>query len=121
VRHVRGGRVPGGSPPAGSPGRRGGDAELLGEILQRVMRDVRPPAPKRRDAIFDAWRAAAGAELASEARPTTLRKGVLTIEVRSAALLHELEGFRRDELLDRFLAAAPRGRVTGLRFRLGVF
>lgn len=101
--------------------RRGGDAELLGEILARVMRDVRLPAPRRRDAIFDAWRQAAGEDLAAETRPATLRKGVLTVEVRSAALLHELEGFRRDELLDRFLTAAPAGRVTGLRFRLGVF
>ena len=102
-------------------GRRGGDAEALGDILSRVMRDVRPPKPKRRDAIFRAWSEAAGPELADETRPSTLRKGVLTIEVRSAALLHELEGFRRDELLDRFIAAAPDGRVTGLRFRLGVF
>jgi len=101
--------------------RRGGDAEVLGEILARVMRDVRPPAPRRRDAIFDAWRHAAGDDLAAETRPATLRKGVLTVEVRSAALLHELEGFRRDELLGRFLTAAPAGRVTGLRFRLGVF
>lgn len=85
------------------------------------MRDVRPPQPKRRDAIFDAWRQAAGEDLYQETRPSGLRKGILTIEVRSAGLLHELNGFRRDELLDRFLTAAPRGRVTGLKFRLGVF
>jgi hypothetical protein len=85
------------------------------------MRDVRPAQPRRRDAILEAWRQAAGDELAAETRPSGLRKGILTIEVRSAALLHELEGFRRDELLDRFLSAAPAGRVTGLRFRLGVF
>ncbi len=102
-------------------GRRHGDAEALGDILRRVMRDVRPPTPRRRDAIFAAWRSAAGSALAQETRPTTLRKGVLTIEVRSPPLLHDLAGFRRDELLSRFLAAAPKGRVTGLRFRLGVF
>lgn len=106
---------------SGTGDRRGGDAELVGDILRRVMRDVRPVRPRRRDAMLDAWRKAAGDELAAETRPSSLRKGVLTIEVRSAALLHELEGFRRDELLDRFLAVAPEGRVTGLRFRLGVF
>ena len=106
---------------AGPTSGRGGDAEDLGAILRRVMRDVRPSQPKRRDAILEAWQRAAGAELAAEARPSGLRKGVLTVEVRSSALLHEIEGFRKDELLSRFLAAAPEGRVTGLRFRLGVF
>lgn len=103
------------------PRTRGGDAEAVGDILRRVMGDVRPPTARRRDAVFRAWETAAGVDVAAETRPSTLRRGVLTIEVRSPALLHELEGFRRDELLGRFLAAAPDGRVTALRFRLGVF
>ncbi len=93
----------------------------MADILQRVMRDVRPSVRKRRDKMRDTWEFVAGPELAGETRPATLRAGVLTIEVRSTALLHELQGFRRDELLDRFLSEDPTGRVTGLRFRLGVF
>jgi hypothetical protein len=56
-----------------------------------------------------------------ETRPVSLRHGVLTVEVRSNGLLLELDGFRRDELLHRIVAAAPGGRITGLRFRPGVF
>ena len=85
------------------------------------MRDVRPPRRKRRDRILETWAFVAGPELAAETRPATLRAGVLTIEVRSTALLHELDGFRRDELLELVLARDTTGRVTGLRFRLGVF
>ena len=95
--------------------------EAFGDILARVMRDVRPPGRKRRDKMLETWSRVAGPELAEETRPATLRAGVLIVEVRSTALLHELEGFRKDELLDRLLTEDPTGRVTGLRFRLGVF
>ena len=111
-------------PDGREPGRPRGDRrgpEALGDILQRVMRDVRPPGRKRRDRMLETWVRVAGPELAEETRPATLRGGVLTVEVRSTALLHELEGFRKDELLDRLLSEDPSGRVTGLRFRLGVF
>jgi predicted nucleic acid-binding Zn ribbon protein len=101
--------------------RRGGDAESVGSILARVMHDVRPARRRRRDRVAEAWTRVAGVELAQETRPATLRQGVLTVEVRSASLLHELRSFRRDELLERLLAAEPSGRVIGLRFRLGVF
>jgi len=101
-------------------GRRKGP-EAFSDILQRVMRDVRPRGRRRRDKMLETWVAVAGPELAAETRPATLRAGVLTIEVRSTALLHELQGFRRDDLLDRLLTKDSTGRVTGLRFRLGVF
>lgn len=79
-------------------------------------------APRRRKAgVEDAWRKAAGDELADETRAATLRQGVLTIEVRSAGLLHELQGFRKDELLARLLEHDTTDRITGLKFRLGVF
>jgi predicted nucleic acid-binding Zn ribbon protein len=46
-----------------------------------------------------AWREAAGAEFCEQARVTGLKKGVLTVEVDSAALLQELSVYRRKELL----------------------
>jgi predicted nucleic acid-binding Zn ribbon protein len=71
--------------------------------------------------VVVAWERAAGPALAAETRAATLQRGVLTVEVRSSALLAELQGFRTDELLSRLLAADPSARVTGLRFRPGVF
>jgi len=79
-------------------------------------------APRRRKAgVEEAWSQAAGEELASETRAATLRQGVLTVEVRSAGLLHELQGFRKDELLARLLEHDTTKRINGLKFRLGVF
>ena len=78
--------------------------------------------PRRRKAgVQDAWSKAAGPELAAETRPSTLRQGVLTVEVRSTGLLHELQGFRKDELLALLLEHDTTGRIHELRFRLGVF
>jgi hypothetical protein len=108
--------------------KRGGAPESLGEILPRVMRGtgglsrgLAPATRRRESALARAWNAAAGPELAAETRPATLRRGVLTVEVRSAPLLAELSGFRTQEMLSRLLAADSSGRVTGLRFRSGVF
>ena len=97
------------------------DAESIGTILSRVMRDVNPGPRRRKSGVQRAWERAAGTELAVETRPVTLRRGVLTVEVRASALLHELDGFRRKELLDRLLEEDATGRITGLRFRPGVF
>jgi hypothetical protein len=101
--------------------RRGGAAESLGEILPRVLRESGFTKRPRRGGLAEAWARAAGEPLAAETRPSTLRSGVLTVEVRSAALLAELAGFRTAEMLSRFIAVDPSGRVRELRFRLGVF
>ena len=52
------------------------------------------------------WERVAGRRLAAASRPRSLRRGVLTVEVDSSALLAELGGFRRQELL-RGLVAGP--------------
>jgi Dna[CI] antecedent, DciA len=101
--------------------QRGGAPESVGQILARVVRGSGITKTRRGTSIADLWARAAGPELAAETRPSTLRQGVLTVEVRSAALLAELAGFRTDEMLTRLLAEDSSGRITGLRFRLGVF
>ena len=46
-----------------------------------------------------AWREAAGGEFCEQTRVTGLKKGVLSVEVDSAALLQELSVYRKKELL----------------------
>lgn len=43
--------------------------------------------------VFDAWNAAVGPDLARLARPVRFQRGELTVEVESAAHLHELTSF----------------------------
>lgn len=108
------------APSAGQPEVRGGAPESVGAVLRRLMRDVRPEQ-RRRAGVAEAWAAAAGPELSAETQAVALQRGVLVVEVRPPSLLAELQGFRRDELLARLVAADPSGRITGLRFRPGVF
>ena len=101
--------------------KRGGAPESVGEILPRVLPGTGSGTRRRESAVARLWGGVAGPRLAAETRPSTLRRGVLTVEVRSSPLLAELSGFRAQELLSRLVAADPSGRVTGLRFRPGVF
>ena len=104
----------------GSLGRRGGAPETVGEILPRVLKES---GFKRRpgSSIAAMWEQAVGEELARETRPDSLRRGVLTVEVRSSSLYAELSGFRMQEILGRVLAVEKSGRISSLRFRPGVF
>jgi len=78
----------------------------LGEILDRAV--VRP-ARRQRSMIARAkrkWEAVAGRETAAHSWPRRVRRGVLTVEVDSSALLAELAGYRREEIL-RSLGEGP--------------
>jgi hypothetical protein len=100
---------------------RGGPAESVAQILPRAMREAGFGPIRRSGGLAELWTRAAGPQIAADTRPSTLRRGVLTVEVRSASLLAELTGFRTPELLARVLGEDPSGRIAGLRFRLGVF
>ncbi len=74
----------------------------------------------RKDAtepVFDAWNETAGPDLANHCLPLRFTRGELMIEVRSAALLHELENFRTPELLRALQASTDGSKVTRLIFK----
>lgn len=70
------------------------------------------------DALRSAWTQAAGPELANQARPLQIARGVLTIAVSSAPLLNELASFQSADLLARLQKLAPQLNVKSLKFRL---
>jgi hypothetical protein len=92
----------------------------VASILQRVLKKA-DLHPRRKRGIADTWARAVGEELAAQTHPSRLSRGELVVDVGNSALLHELEGFRKQELLDQVLATDDSGRIRGLRFRLGVF
>jgi predicted nucleic acid-binding Zn ribbon protein len=76
-----------------------GEPEPLGDILDRAV--VRP-GRRNRSLIARArrkWTSVAGEETARHSWPKRVRAGVLTVEVDSGALLAELAGYRREEIL----------------------
>jgi len=99
------------------PGAAGGP-ERLGDVLARAV--VRP-ARRSRALLARAerkWAAVIGAELSAHSRPRSLRRGLLTVEVDSSALLAELGGYRRRELTHRLAAEPEPLGVREIRFVL---
>ena len=69
--------------------------------------------------LTQAWIEVAGTEIANQTRVRGLRRGVLTIEVESSPLCHQLASFRRDDLLLALQARVRRADVMEIRFRAG--
>ena len=69
--------------------------------------------------VHSAWLAAAGAEAARHCRIQGVKKGVLFVEVDSAACLHEMANFRRKEILAALVRQKGCERIHAIDFRLG--
>ena len=94
------------------------EAKRLGDFLDRAV--VRP-ARKARSKVARArrkWEKEAGAEAAAHSWPRSVRKGVLSVEVDSSALLSELAGYRKAELLRGLNAGDDALGVRDIRFVL---
>lgn len=71
------------------------------------------------DQVGRAWCDLVGPEAAGHTRlARTIRRGVLRVEVDSPALLAELAGFRRPELLRGLQERIKRKHIEEIRFKL---
>ena len=87
----------------------------IGDVLNQVIKSA-PWA--RRGELKDlaaAWIEAAGPEVAERSRVAGLNRGRLTIYVESATLRHEIEAFRKFEILPRMKEAYTAKLITSLR------
>jgi hypothetical protein len=92
--------------------------ETVSDVLGRVVRLLSIERELRGHAVEPAWARAMGPRLLPHARPSRLAHGVLTVEARSAAWLHEL--FLMRESLRASLNREMGGEyVRELRLRLG--
>ncbi len=72
------------------------------------------------DQIGRAWLDVLGPAIAKHTRLSrTIRKGVLSVEVDSPALLGELSGFRKAEILKGLHERVKRRHIEDLKFKLG--
>lgn len=95
-----------------------GAARPLGEILKRILRRKRLHQKGKYGALSVAWEELVGEGVASRTRIGAFDEGELVVEVDSAALLHELNSFMKDQLLAGLRATDGGRDVAGLRFRL---
>jgi hypothetical protein len=92
--------------------------ERLGDILPRA---VVKPARRNRSLLARAerkWSRAVGEALAVHCWPRSLRRGLLTVEVDSSALLAEMGGYRRAELVGKLAGEPEPLGVREIRFVL---
>jgi hypothetical protein len=112
---ARPGRSADGRPGKARAGRSAGP-EAAGEVLARLLRDLRLRERNSEGALAAAWEKAAGGDLSGRARPVAFRRGLLTVEVEGAPLLQEVRGFRARSLLE-VLRGLPGGEaVREIRF-----
>ena len=92
----------------------------LGEVVREFLEVSGLSRRAKLSHVEAAWRRVAGPEVASRSRLVPGKNPyVVTIEVGSPALLAELSGFRRADLLRRMQAELPDQLVKDLKFVQG--
>jgi len=71
--------------------------------------------------LFAAWGRVVGEEIAKHARVCGLYRHVLRVEVDSAAMLQEIAGLRKREILARLADELPGVHIGDLKVTLGRF
>ena len=99
---------------------RGRDPVRIGTALDALLGPKGLGGRRRTlERLRGAWIAAAGPDIAGHTRVRSLRRGVLTIEVDSGPLCHQLAAFGKEELLVAVRDDARGAEVQDLRFRVG--
>jgi len=108
---------PGDKPPR--PRRKRGDLEPVGSLLGAVIKDLglNTRGKSRVEQLRPAWEEALGRQLAEQTKLLGLRKGVLNVEVQSAALGQEIEVYYQAAILKHFRSAVQIP-VTRIRCRV---
>ena len=95
--------------------------EPIEKILERWMRANRVRQRVDRDSVFGKWKEVVGEAMSERSRVVDCAGGLLTGEVDSAPLLHELSTYYRRELLDKLRRLEGFPNLSDIRFRAGTF
>lgn len=91
----------------------------LGDLIREYMEVSGLSRRAELAHVETAWRKVAGPEVASRTRLLGVKRYVVTIEVGSPALLSELTGFKKADLVRRMQAELPDQLVKDLKFVQG--
>lgn len=90
-------------------------ARRLGDLLSEVVKASVGPRRREKADLSLAWSRAAGAQVARHSRPVGFRGGSLVVRFDSATLRHEVECFRKGEILERLGEEYPKRRIANLK------
>lgn len=95
--------------------RSGRRVEPVGDALRQVLQRI---DPERRLEVFRIWASEVGEAVAARAEPAAFRDGVLSVRVRGAAWMQELQ-FAKEEIRTRLNRRLGAERVRDIYFVSG--
>ncbi len=90
----------------------------IGNVLSELMARRGYARVQSGSAFADAWREAAGPQLAASSRATQVRRGVLEVLASNSTIAQEI-GFQKPALLQRLTELLPDANIRGLKLRIG--
>src|ERR1039458_3624392 len=94
-------------------------AQLVGEVLPKLMVDLKLDTRRAEAEVVKVWNALIDSAVTAHAQPANLHKGTLFVNVDSSACLSEIVRCRRKEILDRLQNSFGKSVVQKISFRIG--
>lgn len=94
-------------------------ARTAGEVLPRVLAELRIDRRRAEAEIVKVWTDLLDPNIVAHAQPTGLRNGTLFVTVDSSVWLSEIVRYRRVEILERLQHAFGRDLVQRVSYRVG--
>lgn len=92
--------------------------EMLGEILQKILKKRNIPHTSTDRYLLNIWRRAVGPQIAAQTHPGTLKRGTLHVRVSAPVWLHQLH-FMKEEILGKINELSGKDAVRALFFTIG--
>ena len=94
-------------------------ARRVGDVLPRVMKDLRIDDRRAEVEVVKVWNSLLDPNIVAHAQPVGLRKGTLFVNVDNSVWLSEIVRYRRKEILDRLQHSFGRELIQRISFRIG--
>ncbi len=92
--------------------------EMLGEILQKILKKKNIPHTRTDPRLLDLWTRSVGPRIAARTFPDTIKRGTLYVRVAAPVWLHQLQ-FLKEEILHKINELAGNDAVRSLFFSIG--
>ena len=92
----------------------------LSGVLKGLVKETGLAKALKHRELLSLWRDIVGEEGYKHTRVVELKKGCLSIEVESAALLHHLANFCKEDILRELQTRYKSAFVTNIKFKLGI-
>ena len=98
--------------------RKNDQFELIGNVIDRVVRNYRKAPDGELSQIWDLWEGVVGEVIAENARPAAFKGKLLLVHVISSPWLQELR-FLKEDIIEKLNKAFGRELVKEIKFKIG--